>query len=292
MRIVSALAYRAGVRAQRHFLAWHGDKYPELVAGGSSDEVPGLHLVEWKEGEEPVTATDRAVSELVVAGLSDAFPGDAVLSEELPDDGARFSARRTWLVDPIDGTKDFIAGRPGFAVMIGLLDERGPAFGVVYQPLADRLWFAVRGRGSYEVKGKGAPPRKLTVSTVDKLAEARMVSSASVREPVVAEVRERAGIRDEVQIGSVGIKLSLLAASERDLYINPAGKTKLWDTCAPEVILHEAGGRLTDLAGEPLEYRGELSHRRGLVASNGLLHAQALEQLKPFSAGVRRDKAR
>ncbi len=109
-----------------------------------------------------------------------------------------------------------------------------------------------------------------------------MVSSASRRENIVAEVRQRAGIRDEVQIGSIGIKLSLLAAGERDLYINPAGRTKLWDTCAPNIILHEAGGRLSDIFGRPLEYCGDLSHRDGLVASNGLVHEQALAQLAPL----------
>lgn len=289
VQVVCALAYRAGDCARRHFFGWHGNKLDGVVPGGGS-AVPGLGQVEWKEGEEPVTATDKAVSDLCVSGLRAAFPEDAVLSEEVPDDGARLSARRTWLVDPIDGTKDFIAGRVGFSVMIGLLDERGPAFGVVYQPLESRLWFAVRGRGAYEVRGEGtaaSAPRRLSVSTVDTLTAARMVSSASVREPMVAELRERAGIRDEFQIGSVGIKLSLLAAGERDLYVNPAGKTKLWDTCAPEVILHEAGGRLSNLAGEPLDYRGELAHTQGLVASNGVLHETALAQLRPFLAASR-----
>jgi 3'(2'), 5'-bisphosphate nucleotidase len=87
----------------------------------------------------------------------------------------------------------------------------------------------------------------------------------------------------------VGIKLGLLAAGERDLYVNPAGKCKLWDTAAPGIILAEAGGRLTDLLGEPLRYDGQdLGHRRGLVASNGLLHAQALVQLAPLVAALYR----
>ncbi len=194
------------------------------------------------------------------------------------------------MIDPIDGTKDFIAGRPGYAVMIGLLQDAVPTLGVVYQPIGDRLWWAVRGVGAFcEIGGGAAVP--LHVSQVAQLADARMVSSASVREPVVDQVRQGAGIQDDVQIGSVGIKLSLLAAGERDLYINPAGRTKLWDTAAPEVILHTAGGRLTDLYGRPLRYDGELGHVDGLVASNGVLHEQALQQLQSLLAARPRKRA-
>jgi len=276
--VVCRIARTAGQLASRYFTAWHGQ--------GQSDGQGAL-TVDLKDGDEPVTAADRAVSDLCVENLHREFPGDAVLSEEVPDDGARLKATRTWLVDPIDGTKDFIAGRPGFAVMIGLLVGGEPVLGVVYQPTGDHMWYATRDQGAFVIDG-GGPARRIQVSAVDRLTEARMVSSASVRETVVAQVRERAGISSEIQIGSVGIKLSLLAAGERDLYINPAGRTKLWDTCAPSIILHEAGGRLTDLLGRPLNYRGELGHNDGLVATNGALHAQALEQLAPFVARLGR----
>jgi 3'(2'), 5'-bisphosphate nucleotidase len=267
---VLPLVREAGALALRYFLAWHG---------GSS---AGVLAVEMKDGDEPVTAADRTVSELCVSRLRAAFPSDAVLSEELPDDGARHHAARTWLVDPIDGTKDFIAGRPGFSVMIGLLEGGRPVLGAVYQPAADRLFYAQLGAGATLLRA-AEPPLRMRVSATAELAAARMVSSAANPEPLVAELRARAGIRDDQQIGSVGIKLSLVAAGERDLYVNPAGRCKLWDTAAPDIILTEAGGRLTDLRGEPLRYTGaSLSHRRGLVASNGELHAQALAQLAPL----------
>lgn len=273
LQIACRIARTAGELAHRYFTAWHG---------GASAAL----LVEMKDGDEPVTAADRAVSDLCVDSLRREFPDDAVLSEEVPDDGARKRLARAWLVDPIDGTKDFIAGRPGYSVMIGLLDGGEPVLGVVFQPSQNRLYCATRGEGAFLIDGESAP-RKLHVSNIGALAESRMVSSASVREPVVAKVRESAGIRDEVQVGSVGIKLSLIAAGERDLYINPAHHTKLWDTCAPSIILHEAGGRLSDFFGRPLNYRGELAHLDGLVASNGRLHEAALSQLAPFAARLR-----
>jgi dienelactone hydrolase len=85
-------------------------------------------------------------------------------------------------------------------------------------------------------------------------------------------VKERLGIGDEQNVGSVGVKLCLIAAGVRDLYVNPQAKTKAWDTCAPEAILARAGGRLTDLRGAAIAYAGDLVHRRGLVASNGRVH--------------------
>lgn len=269
-QIVCRIARDAGRLAHEYFTAWHG--------GGKAVQV------DFKDADEPVTAADRAVSDFCIAALRREFPIDAILSEEIPDDGARRGARRTWLIDPIDGTKDFIAGRPGYSVMIGLLSDGVPALGVVYQPIADALWWAVRGHGAFQRIGDSEPQR-MSVSEVSDLAAARMVSSASVREPMIAEIRKRAGIQDDFQIGSVGIKLALLGSGERDLYVNPASKTKLWDTAAPEVILHEAGGRLSDLYGRPLRYDGELAHLDGLVASNGRLHAAALSQVASLIVG-------
>ena len=109
-----------------------------------------------------------------------AFPGDGIFSEELPDDGSRMRAARVWMVDPLDGTKDFIRGRDGFAVMIGLLDGGAPALGVVYQPIGDKLYFATRGGGALLVRGGGAAER-IHVSDVREASQIRMVASKSHR---------------------------------------------------------------------------------------------------------------
>lgn len=274
LAVACALAREGGALVRRYHQAWHRQ--------GQDSDVP----VQWKPGDEPVTEADRAVNTLCEERLRAAFPKDGLLTEETPDNGAWRRLLRTWLVDPIDGTKDFIAGRPGFAVMIGLLASGQPVLGVVYLPLLDEIYYATRGGGAFWVRGDG-PPRRLRVSSVAVLEEARMVSSASHPSKLVQEVRAAAGIRDEMHIGSVGIKLSLIAAGERDLYINPAGRTKLWDTCGPEIILREAGGRLTDTRGEDLSYAGpELAHRRGLVASNGTLHDAAVGRVRTLLAGL------
>jgi 3'(2'), 5'-bisphosphate nucleotidase len=238
--------------------------------------------VERKAGNEPVTEADRQANALLVLGLSTAFPEDGLLSEEAPDDGSRLSRERVWMVDPIDGTKDFIRGESGFAVMIGLLVGDRPALGVVYQPVGDRLYWAVSGHGAFTTVGGGAPER-LHVSDISDPAQIRMVASKSHREAVIDKVRAELGITDELNVGSVGLKLGLIARGDRDLYVNPSGHSKLWDVCGPEAILVEAGGRLTDARGVPLAYRGQaLGNLRGLIASNGRVHDEVVARLAPL----------
>jgi 3'(2'), 5'-bisphosphate nucleotidase len=236
--------------------------------------------VEMKPGDEPVTVADRRASELIVAGLADSFPDDPIISEELAPAPGALGAPRFWLVDPIDGTKDFIRGEDGYSVMIGLVCDGVPTVGVVYQPVLDRL-FAGTPAGAHVVTGSGES-RPLAVSDVAGASEARLVASKSHRSRELDRVKQELGIDNELNIGSVGVKLCVIAAGLRDLYVNPATRTKAWDTCAPEAILAPAGGRLSDLFGNPIDYTRELAHRRGLVASNGRVHDEVIAKLAPL----------
>lgn len=259
----------------------------ELVRAAGAEVVrmrQSTLTVEMKPGDEPVTAADRKASEMIVAGLGETFPDDPVITEEAPADSAALAkARRMWLVDPIDGTKDFIRGSDGFSVMIGLLVEGVPALGVVYQPTIDRVFFATPDGGAFALANGTLTPLK--VSDVASAGEARLVASASHRSDEMDRVKQELGIDNELNIGSVGVKLCLISLGSRDLYVNPAAKTKAWDSCAPEAILTRAGGKLTDLHGGPLDYRGELAHRRGLVASNGRIHDEVIAKLAPMFHG-------
>lgn len=246
-------------------------------------QAPAL-AVERKAGGEPVTQADRDANALIVSALRAGFADDAILSEEEPDDGMRFERERVWMIDPLDGTNDYIRGADGFAVMIGLLDREGPALGVVYQPRGGRLYHAARGQGAFVVE-PGQTARRLHASDRTELTALRLVASKSHRSEHIDRVRARLGINDELNVGSVGLKLGLIARGDRDLYVNPSGYSKLWDTCAPEAVLAEAGGRLSDLDGQPLDYRGrDLSNRRGLIASNGVTHPAIVERLRPLFA--------
>jgi 3'(2'), 5'-bisphosphate nucleotidase len=237
--------------------------------------------IEMKPGDEPVTVADRRASELIVAGLAASFPDDPIISEELVPAPGALGAPRFWLVDPIDGTKDFIRGEDGYSVMIGLVCDGKPTVGVVYQPVIDRLFYGTPDGARMAYQGATTA---LTVSTIAAAAEVRLVASKSHRSPDIDRVKQELGVANELNIGSVGVKLCVIAAGQRDLYVNPATRTKAWDTCAPEAILVPAGGRLSDLFGGPIEYTKELAHHRGLVASNGRVHAEVVAKLTPLFA--------
>lgn len=241
--------------------------------------------VEMKGKDDPVTLADRTASELIVRELAAAFPGDVIISEEVPATADMLANERVWLIDPIDGTKDFIRGTDGFAVMIGLVRAGVPVLGVVHQPTIDRTFFATPDGGAHVATATGVAP--LAVSTIANAADARLVASASHRTDAIDRVKRELGIDNELNVGSVGVKLCLIAMGTRDLYVNPAAKTKAWDSCAPEAILNGAGGRLSDLFGTPISYRGELDHKRGLVASNGHVHAEVIGKLAPMFAALK-----
>lgn len=248
-----------------------------LVRGYHGGQV----RVERKEENEPVTEADRLASDLIVRRLREAFPRDAILSEEVPDDGLRRTQERVWMVDPIDGTRDFIRGEDGYAVMIGLCVAGRPRVGVVSQPPTRKTYGAIVGPGMQAWLENGAGERTtLVTSTLSEPVGIRLVASKSHRGPEIDAVRRALGVTDEQNVGGVGLKIGLVAEGTRDLYVYPGGKTKLWDACAPEAIILAAGGRLTDLDGQALVYTGEtLFNPRGLVASNGPLHPSVVRIL-------------
>src|SRR4051812_26813604 len=113
--------------------------------------------VEWKEAREPVTAADKAANALIVESLAAELPDDGILAEETPDTSGRLTHDRLWVVDPMDGTKEFINRNGEFSVMIGLAVEGRAALGVVYHPTKDRLYYGVPGEGAFLVRDGGAP---------------------------------------------------------------------------------------------------------------------------------------
>ncbi len=238
--------------------------------------------VDYKPGEGPVTQADREADELILRGLRAAFPEDGLLSEESPDDGSRRTRERVWMVDPMDGTRDFIQGRDGFATMIGLAIAGVPVVGVVLQPVTGMLLRARRDHGAECVDAAGHVAQ-LRVSHIDELPAVRLVASRSHRTEAIDRVRAALGTSDELNVGSVGLKLGLIARGLRDVYVNPESHSSLWDTLAPEAILAEGGGKMTDLRGHALNYAGApLRNLHGLVATNGRLHERVLAALAPL----------
>lgn len=233
---------------------------------------------------EPVTQADKIANELIVRRLSHEFPDDGILAEESVDTVRRLGKSRVWMIDPLDGTSGFIDGNGDFAVQIGLAVDGESVLGVVYQPLTGVLYRAVRGAGSWVERPEFAPERA-HVSTHGELSTMRLAASRSHRSPRMDKVVKAFGLQEEVNRGSVGIKVGLIVEQQCDMYVHLSPQTKQWDTCAPEIILSEAGGRLTDLFGHPLSYnRSDLSNRNGIVASNGVAHDRIIQALAPLLA--------
>ena len=240
--------------------------------------------VDLKAGDEPVTAADRAADSLIAEGLRTAFPDDGLLTEEAEDDLSRLDKERVWIVDPLDGTTEFINETGEFAVQIALTLGGRAVLGVVYQPAKGRLFHAVQGQGAYQVfEGETTPMR---VSSQPDPAQMCLVASRSHYSPFVDLARQALGIPKANRIGSVGLKVGLVARAACDLYLATT-ISKEWDLCAPHALLMEAGGVLTNLCGEVLVYnKRDVTECTGLVASNGLAHDQIVETLAPL-----RDKA-
>lgn len=231
---------------------------------------------------EPVTEADRLANDLIVTSLQQRFPEDGILAEESVDTEHRLERQRVWMIDPLDGTNGFIDGNGDFAVQIGLADKGEAILGVVYQPVTGVLYRAVRGQGCWIERPEFAP-EQATVSTQKELQQMRLAASRSHRSPRMDRVVNAFAVKEEVRRGSVGIKVGLICEKQCDLYVHLSPRTKQWDTCAPEVILHEAGGRITDLFGQPLRYNvPEVQNQNGLVASNGVSHQKIITALAPL----------
>ncbi len=248
--------------------------------------VRGYHrkkmVIEAKAGNEPVTEADRAANALIVKRLGEAFPKDTILSEEIPDSGARIGRSRIWMVDPIDGTSDFILGDTGFVVMIGLAIDGRPIVGAVAHPLSEKVFAGVVGAGAWVEDAAGART-PLHTSTIARAPGIRLVASKTHRTQRIDKIKKALQIEDEINVGSVGLKIGLVTEAKRDLYVYTGGRTKIWDTCGPEAVLTAAGGKMTDVDGNPLVYdREDLYNRRGIVASNGALHPFVIETLTPL----------
>jgi 3'(2'), 5'-bisphosphate nucleotidase len=232
---------------------------------------------------EPVTEADRQASEIIVAGLKESFPDDGILSEELTDTSERLALKRAWIIDPIDGTYGFVRREGDFAVQIGLAVEGESVLGVVYEPLAEKLFWAVRDAGAWLETTAAPQPQKLNVSAKTDFAEMIVAASRSHYNPRQQRLKKYFGFKKEIRRGSVGVKVGLLTMRECDVYVTFSSRTKHWDTCAPQIILEEAGGAMTDLYGERIRYNmPDVQNWNGAVATNGAAHDRIIGRLKPL----------
>jgi 3'(2'), 5'-bisphosphate nucleotidase len=218
-----------------------------------------------KSDRSPVTDADEEAERLILAELAAAFPGVPVVAEEeaaagrIAQVGARF-----FLVDPVDGTKEFIRRGGEFTVNIGEIVDGKPAAGVVLAPAIGRLFVGEAGKGAFELTAAGAHVINARVPAPDGLVA---VSSRSHPDPKTEDLLKTLRVKGHTNAGS-SLKFCLVAAGEADIYPR-AGQTMEWDTAAGHAVLAAAGGRVTTWEGAPFLY-GKPDFRNGPFIARGL----------------------
>jgi myo-inositol-1(or 4)-monophosphatase len=218
----------------------------------------------WTKGESsPVSEVDMAVNDLLQERLAALAPDYGWLSEETADNPARLTARRVWVVDPIDGTRAFIAGSPEWTVVAALVEQGRPIAGAIFAPAQAALFTAARGTGALR-NGE-----RIATSPGDAIDGARMAAPKRQIERLVA-VTERMEVLPLIR--SLALRFARVADGTYDVAFASSNPHD-WDLAAVDLLVHEAGGALTTLAGRPLTYNGvELVHE-ALVAAGRDRHA-------------------
>jgi 3'(2'), 5'-bisphosphate nucleotidase len=242
------------------------------------------------------TQADRDSQEIILTHLQQTFPADALCAEEKTEalSKAAHTGSRLWIVDPIDGTRGFARKNGEFSVMIAFVHEGRPAVGVVLEPARDRLTYAVLGQGCWRQdgeacqadarRGHASQPIACRVSAVAELAASTLTQSHSRAGRVRSRQVDALSPARIAETYSAGIKLALVARGEADLYLNTYEAFHDWDICAGHILVREAGGKVTGLAGQELRYGLPGAwQRNGLLASNGLIHDAAVQSIAASS---------
>lgn len=249
-----------------------------LQAGERLMELLSTPLIKERKADRSwVTNADKDADAIIRAGLRAAFPDHSILTEESGLEGPA-KADFIWVVDPLDGTKAYLNGVTGFSVMIGVLHKGIPWAGIVFDPMEDRFYEAVRGFGAFQThQGQRAAVR---VSNRKDYAQMPVTTSTGFPEKVGTALAKTFTGPWIVPVNSVGVKVGLVVRQVADIYVNHHG-VSLWDTCAPQVILEEAGGVISYLNGKPLAYDMATSHRHPgpTLATNGTRHQDCLRTL-------------
>jgi 3'-phosphoadenosine 5'-phosphosulfate (PAPS) 3'-phosphatase len=231
--------------------------------------------VEYKGIDDPVTAIDHKLSDLLVAELKSRFPGDGVISEELPATLEDWAHERVWIIDPIDGTRHFITGDGEWSVMIGLLINSVPAFGWVCRPTKGCLYYGGKDHGAVRQHDDSITPLG---SCSQKIPP---IMIAGGRDPIQSKIDNLWKGTHVIRRGSMGLKVMAILEGEADLAIQSDAHSKQWDTAAPLAIGMECGLVGIGLDGNSLEYGAtEMAHLNGVLIGLPYLCEEVAARLK------------
>lgn len=224
---------------------------------------------EIKSDESPLTKADLLSEKMLIEKLNEEFSDYGIISEETPNEKDVYEKERIWLIDPIDGTSDFIQRTDEFSIMIALLENRKPILGVVYLPAKDVFYFALKGEGAY-FKEKDNEAERIHVSEICDINEFRLVRSRNHFSLRDERICENLKIKSFLKMGSVGVKFGAIAKGDAEICYYTTDKMGIWDDASSHIILKEAGGDVFDINGNEPEY--DLEGRKmkyGFIGTNG-----------------------
>jgi len=228
----------------------------------------GKYDVQEKSRNNPVTSADLEANRLIREIIQMKFPTDGWLSEEDKDGAERLQASRVWVIDPIDGTKEFIEGVPQFAVSIAFVEDQRPKAAVVFNPAKNRLYKAAAGHGAF------LNDQRIRVTPCQSVDGARLLVSRSEPQRKFQVFVDRCEIKP---IGSIAYRLAKVAGGDGDGTLTFRSIHE-WDICAGVLMVEEAGGKVVDGSGAGLRFNQREPRHRGVVAANAPL-SEGLQDL-------------
>lgn len=254
--------------------------------GGSNEG--DLEVLDKKDG--PVTAADLVTNHYILEKLQAALKTEdfGYLSEEAYKGTEALPQPWVWIIDPLDGTRDFIDKTGEYAIHIALSHRGRPVLAVVAVPETEKIYYATLGGGTF-VETRQGQTNPIRVSDRNRIEELYLVASRTHRDERFQKLIDRLPFKDKNYVGSVGCKISTILEKQSDVYISLSGKSapKDWDFAAPELILTEAGGKFTHFNGEALIYnRGDVRQWGGLMASNGHCHQKLCDRATEILAEI------
>jgi len=229
-----------------------------------------------KSDNSPVTDADLKSNKVINEILSDTKY--SILSEEDLDDQSRLLKDMIWIVDPLDGTSDFIDKTGEFTVMIALIQNKKPILGVIAWPTEKILFVAQKNCGAFRYSNDKWD--KISVTQIDELSKCRTIGSRHHLSDKEKKFIKKIRIKNFTSIGS-SLKVCKISSGEAEAYITTTNKMKEWDTAASYCIISEAGGKMTDMIGNELTYNNKnVYHQNGILVTNGLIHDKIIKEFK------------
>ena len=233
-----------------------------------------------KHDNSPITKADLESNKIIRAALEKT--GIPILSEEDVDDKSRLSSDKIWIVDPLDGTTDFVNRTGEFTIMVGLVENHVPVMGLIYWPTKQKLYYAERGMGAFCSHSDTVEEcvwEVISVRETQNLEDCLALVSRHHLSDREKKILDHLKITHTASIGS-SLKVTEISSGMADVYLTTTNKMKQWDTCASFCIISEAGGKITDVAGNELVYNTDIvNHENGLLVTNGFVHNEVVSKI-------------